>query len=158
MPGAAGRALWHSGAGLAALIILVAQTPVAAAQQGDANRPGTSVVAKSTDAVGGARSDAATGPLPAAEATAASVTGDAARSTFKLTMSAGVQAEIFTLPSPYRVIIDLPEISFQLPPATGEKSQGLVKTFRYGLFAEGKARVVMHRHARPGTRRQGSGP
>lgn len=125
------------------LLAWVVQAPLAAAQQGPLGDRGTSVIAKSNTHIDDDGGDEAPGPPPAAEAVAASVTGDAARSTFKLTLTAGVQAEIFTLPSPYRVIIDLPDVSFRLPPATGEQPQGLVKAFRYGLFAEGKARVVI---------------
>lgn len=93
--------------------------------------------------LGASPSTAAAETSPAAVATAASVTGDGTRTTFRLELSAGVTAEIFTLANPYRVIVDLPEVSFQLPEGTGQQPHGLVKTFRYGLFAEKKARVVL---------------
>src|SRR5690606_3265728 len=54
-----------------------------------------------------------------------------------------VTAEIYTLANPYRVIVDLPDVEFQLPEGTGQDGRGLVRTFRYGLFAERKARVVL---------------
>lgn len=63
--------------------------------------------------------------------------------TFLLGLSAGVRAEIFTLANPYRVVIDLPDVAFQLPDGAGQKGQGLVSAFRYGLLSEGKARVVI---------------
>ena len=76
---------------LAVLLMWVAQAPVAAAQQMATGDGGTSVIAKSNHADAGAGGDdAPAGPPPAAEATAATVSGDAARSTFKLSMSAGV--------------------------------------------------------------------
>ncbi len=78
-----------------------------------------------------------------ASATRAEVTGDQYRTTFKLDLSAGVTAEIYTLANPYRVIVDLPDVAFTLPDGTGQESHGLVRTFRYGLFAERKARVVL---------------
>lgn len=79
----------------------------------------------------------------AASATGASLTGDKFRTTFQLSLSAGVTAEIYTLASPYRVIVDLPDVTFRLPDGTGQTGSGLVRAFRYGLFAERKARVVL---------------
>lgn len=89
-------------------------------------------------------------PARAAEPPRAPVTviavaaaGEAQETVFTLTMTRGVTAEVFTLPSPYRVIIDLPDAAFKLPPGTGTQERGLIKVFRYGLFAENKARVVI---------------
>jgi N-acetylmuramoyl-L-alanine amidase len=78
-----------------------------------------------------------------AAATQASLSGDQIRTTFQLVLSAGVTAEIYTLANPYRVIVDLPDLEFRLPDGTGQERKGLVNTFRYGQFAEGKARVVL---------------
>lgn len=78
-----------------------------------------------------------------ASATGASLTGDKFRTTFQLSLSAGVTAEIYTLANPYRVIVDLPDVTFRLPDGTGQAGSGLVRAFRYGLFAERKARVVL---------------
>jgi len=44
---------------------------------------------------------------------------------------------------PYRVIIDLPEVSFQLPPGSGSDGFGLVTQYRFGIIGEGKSRVVL---------------
>jgi N-acetylmuramoyl-L-alanine amidase len=82
-------------------------------------------------------------PGGASEATSAAVKIEAEATTFELVLSAGVPAEIFTLASPYRVIIDLPDVTFKLASATEKQAVGLVSAFRYGLFAEGKARVVI---------------
>src|SRR5690606_32770824 len=76
-------------------------------------------------------------------ATSMHVSGTETRTTFKMDLTAGVTAEIFTLANPYRVIVDLPDVSFRLPEGTGQTGHGLVRTFRYGLFAERKARVVI---------------
>lgn len=78
-----------------------------------------------------------------ATATSMHVSGTETRTTFKMDLTAGVTAEIFTLANPYRVIVDLPDVSFRLPEGTGQTGHGLVRTFRYGLFAERKARVVI---------------
>ena len=77
------------------------------------------------------------------QATTALLSGDATRTEFRLRMTKGVTAEVFTLANPYRIIIDLPDVSFRLPDATGTKGQGLITAFRYGQFAEGKARIVL---------------
>lgn len=76
-------------------------------------------------------------------ATAATLGGDTSRTTFRLELSDGVTAEIFTLADPYRVIVDLPDVSFKLPQGVGQEPFGLVKAFRYGQFAERKARIVI---------------
>lgn len=75
--------------------------------------------------------------------TSAVMSGDAVTTTFALRMTKGVKAEIVTLGNPYRVIVDMPHVAFQLPPGTGRTGAGLATAFRYGLFAEGKARVVI---------------
>ena len=54
-----------------------------------------------------------------------------------------MRAEIFTLSKPYRVVVDLPDVAFHLPEGTGLQGNGLIAAFRYGLLAEGKARVVI---------------
>jgi N-acetylmuramoyl-L-alanine amidase len=77
------------------------------------------------------------------EAHNASLAGDSAGTTFLLTLSSGVRAEIFTIANPYRVVVDLPDVAFELPDGTGQKGRGLVSAFRYGLLAEGKSRVVI---------------
>jgi N-acetylmuramoyl-L-alanine amidase len=50
---------------------------------------------------------------------------------------------IFTLASPYRVVIDLAEVSWRLLPDAGGTGRGLIEGFRFGLFAPGKSRVVI---------------
>lgn len=91
----------------------------------------------------GALAAASTRTTPDAEATAAALEGDTTRTRFRLTLDKGVTAEIYTLANPYRVIIDLPHVVFRLDEQAGRSGAGLVKAFRYGLFAEGKARVVL---------------
>lgn len=62
---------------------------------------------------------------------------------FSLRLSEGVTVEVFTLANPYRVILDMPDVSFKLPKSAGRKGEGLVKAYRYGLFAARKARIVI---------------
>ncbi|MEL7049522.1 MAG: N-acetylmuramoyl-L-alanine amidase, partial [Pseudomonadota bacterium] len=65
------------------------------------------------------------------------------RTEFRLRLSDGVTVEVFTLADPYRVVIDLPDVTFQLPKGGGARGDGVIKAFRYGLFAPGKARIVL---------------
>ena len=48
----------------------------------------------------------------------------------------------FTLADPYRVVIDIPQVVFQLPPKAGESGRGLIKAFRFGLVMQGGSRMV----------------
>ncbi len=73
----------------------------------------------------------------------AEITTAAGSTKFLLGLSAGVRAEIFTLSKPYRVVVDLPDVAFHLPEGTGLQGNGLIAAFRFGLLAEGKARVVL---------------
>lgn len=73
----------------------------------------------------------------------ARVAGDTERTRLVIDLSAGLQATVFPLADPDRVVIDLPEIRFDLPNGTGEEGRGLITTWRYGLFAPGKSRIVI---------------
>ncbi len=61
--------------------------------------------------------------------------------------------KIFTLASPYRVVIDLPEVAWRLLPGAGSTGRGLIEGFRFGLFAPGKSRVVLDMRAPVGIKR-----
>jgi N-acetylmuramoyl-L-alanine amidase len=41
------------------------------------------------------------------------------------------------------VIVDLPEVAFQLPSGLGAKGRGLISAYRYGRLEEGRSRIVM---------------
>jgi N-acetylmuramoyl-L-alanine amidase len=70
-----------------------------------------------------------------------SADGQTTRLTF--TLSEPVTPQVTALQGPDRLVLDLPEVNFQLPPDAGRKPQGLVKSYRYGLFARGRSRVVI---------------
>lgn len=87
-------------------------------------------------------------PPPAAPAgfpvaTDARLAGDAGQTRFVVDLSQSIEMRAFTLADPYRVIIDLPQVAFQLPAKAGERSRGLVKAFRYGLVMPGGSRIVI---------------
>jgi N-acetylmuramoyl-L-alanine amidase len=84
--------------------------------------------------------DASNKPVTAIDAR---VAGDDKRTRFVLDLSGPAEVSAFTLPDPYRVILDFTELGFNLPTAAGREGRGLVSAFRYGVFAPGKARVVI---------------
>jgi N-acetylmuramoyl-L-alanine amidase len=51
--------------------------------------------------------------------------------------------KIFTLEDPYRVVIDLPEVTWQVPENHMRASVGMVSGFRFGLFQPGNSRIVI---------------
>jgi N-acetylmuramoyl-L-alanine amidase len=62
---------------------------------------------------------------------------------FVIGLDGKVDYQIFSLSNPNRVIIELPEVNVRLPSLEGNTPAGLVKTFRAGLAAAGKTRVVI---------------
>ena len=76
-------------------------------------------------------------------AAAASVESDGGKTRFKVTLSKAVTAQVSMMERPDRVIIDLPEVAFHLPQEAGRSREGLIASYRYGLFAPGRSRVVM---------------
>jgi N-acetylmuramoyl-L-alanine amidase len=73
----------------------------------------------------------------------ARVAGDRERTRFIADLSKKVDVHVFALGNPYRVIVDAPDVSFQMPDGLGKEKRGLVTAYRYGLFAPGKARIVI---------------
>jgi N-acetylmuramoyl-L-alanine amidase len=71
------------------------------------------------------------------------VESEGAKTRFKVVLSKSVAASARLKERPDRVIVDLPEVSFHLPAETGRKREGVIASFRYGLFAPGQSRVVM---------------
>lgn len=92
---------------------------------------------------------AAEEPAPAAAARAdfpvvsdARLAGDGKQTRFILDLDKTIQYRAFTLADPYRVVVDIPQVTFQLAPGTGNAGRGLVKAFRYGLVMPGGSRIV----------------
>ncbi len=73
----------------------------------------------------------------------ARVAGDRERTRFIADLSKKVDVHVFALGNPYRVIVDAPDVSFQMPDGIGKEKRGLVTAYRYGLFAPGKSRIVI---------------
>ncbi|GJE82087.1 N-acetylmuramoyl-L-alanine amidase [Methylorubrum thiocyanatum] len=101
----------------------------------------------------------AAGPAPAQDGPAGSQTGSAAvaiaaetvsrdgTTRLTLTLSRAIEARAFVMERPDRAVIDLPEVNFQLDQETGKmsgrKRDGAIASFRYGLFAPGRSRIVV---------------
>jgi N-acetylmuramoyl-L-alanine amidase len=69
--------------------------------------------------------------------------GDLAETRLVLDLSRKIDLHAFTLADPYRVVVDIPEVVFRLPPKAGESGRGLIKAFRFGLMMEGGSRIVL---------------
>lgn len=75
-------------------------------------------------------------------ASAARLAGDGRQTRFILDLDRSVTFRAVTLADPYRVVVDVPQINFQLPAGTGGGGRGLVRAFRYGLVMPGGSRIV----------------
>lgn len=75
-------------------------------------------------------------------ASAARLAGDGKQTRFILDIDQTVSFRAITLADPYRVVVDVPQVNFQLPAGTGAAGRGLVKAFRYGLVMPGGSRIV----------------
>ncbi len=76
-------------------------------------------------------------------ATAARLAGDDTKTRFVADLTAPVGYTVYVMANPYRVMIDLPQVSFSLPVGAGDKGQGLVTQYRYGPVDDGHSRIVM---------------
>jgi N-acetylmuramoyl-L-alanine amidase len=75
-------------------------------------------------------------------ATDARLGGDESQTRFVMDFSRKIDLHAFTLADPYRVVLDIPQVTFALPQKTGESGRGLIKAFRFGLVMQGGSRVV----------------
>jgi len=75
-------------------------------------------------------------------ATDARLGGSESQTRFVLDLSRKIDLRAFTLADPYRVVVDIPEVTFRLPPNAGETGRGLIKAFRFGLVMQGGSRLV----------------
>ncbi|MEW6767584.1 MAG: N-acetylmuramoyl-L-alanine amidase [Pseudomonadota bacterium] len=72
----------------------------------------------------------------------ARVAGDDTQTRIILDLDRKIDVRASTLGDPYRVVLDLPQVTFNLPPGTGTAGRGLVRSFRYGLVMPGGSRMV----------------
>src|SRR3974390_1159665 len=76
-------------------------------------------------------------------ATEARVGGDDTQTRLVVDLSRKIDLRVFTLADPMRGILDLPQVTFQLPPKTGEAGRGVGKAFRHGPVMPRGSRVVL---------------
>lgn len=76
-------------------------------------------------------------------ALAARVAGDDSKTRFVADLSRPVSYSVYVLPDPYRVMIDLPDVSFDLAPGAGGQGLGLVSAYRFGPLGKGRSRIVI---------------
>src|SRR5204863_6393492 len=72
----------------------------------------------------------------------ARLAGDGKQTRFILDLDKPIQFRAFALADPYRVVVDIPQVSFKLPAGAGLAGRGLVKAYRYGLVMPGGSRIV----------------
>jgi len=83
---------------------------------------------------------AAIAKLPVASG--ARLAGDGKQTRFILDLDRKIEFRAFPLGDPYRVVVDIPQVDFQLDAGIGATGRGLVKAFRYGLVMPGGSRIV----------------
>ena len=62
---------------------------------------------------------------------------------FVLELSEAVDYEIFTLKSPYRVVVDFPEVTWRIFAGDVVETAGLIENYRFGRFRAGVERLVL---------------
>lgn len=70
------------------------------------------------------------------------VAGDNKQTRFILDLDRKIDVRAFVLGNPYRVVVDIPQVTFNLPAGAGAGGRGLIRAFRYGLVMPGGSRVV----------------
>jgi N-acetylmuramoyl-L-alanine amidase len=96
-------------------------------------------------AVGRAAEDQSSRPIAASSIPVVSdvrLAGDGKQTRFILDLDKTISFRAFPLADPYRVVLDIPQVSFQLPAGAGAAGRGLIKAFRYGLVMPGGSRIV----------------
>ena len=107
-----------------------------------ANDTTGAVTATVRDGGGGQVARGGRSALPAV-VSAANLSGEGNRTRLVLDLTRPVEIRAFALSDPYRVIVDIDEVHFQVPQQTGSEGRGVVQAFRFGLFAPGKSRIVI---------------
>ena len=98
-----------------------------------------------TEAKAGGSSGAWSAEVRGARATATAIKldGDGQRTRMRLYVTRPIAANIFTLGDPYRTVVDIADLEFQLPAGAGNSGHGIVTAYRYGQFEAGRSRIVI---------------
>ena len=65
------------------------------------------------------------------------------RSRFTVELSDPIEARIFTLTNPNRVVVDMPDVQWRVQNAARPSGKGVVKSYRYGQFRKGNSRFIV---------------
>ncbi len=117
---------------LVAAAVAVAATPVSASVRHPSWHP-PAVAPRAT-----------TAGMPVAVGARVTVVGGITR--LVVDLSGGTTVEAALTEAPDRLVLDLPEVNFQVDPAAGRLDAGgigLIRDFRFGLFAPGRSRIVV---------------
>jgi len=60
-----------------------------------------------------------------------------------LELDGAVKFDVFTLPEPYRVVLNLPAVGWSINPASLPENKGVLTRMRYGLFTPTTSRMVL---------------
>ncbi|MGI9464297.1 MAG: N-acetylmuramoyl-L-alanine amidase [Aestuariivirgaceae bacterium] len=80
---------------------------------------------------------------PPPKASATRLGGDNAKTRFVAELSYAIGYNVYVIPDPFRVILDLPQIDFDLSPSSGTRGRGLVSGYRFGRIDDERSRVVL---------------
>jgi len=92
---------------------------------------------------GAAERPQATTPDNSTAATDFRIGGDDKQTRVVVDLTRRIDTAVFTLADPYRVVVDLSQVTFKLPAKATEQTRGQVKAFRYGLIMQGGSRIVL---------------
>lgn len=78
---------------------------------------------------------------PAAVASAARLGGDNSRTRFVAELNTAIGYNVYVIPDPFRVILDLPDVDFRMSDEI--RGRGLVSGYRFGRIDEKRSRIVL---------------
>lgn len=73
----------------------------------------------------------------------ARLAGDERRTRLVIDLNRSIELRAYAIANPNRIVVDMPDVTFDLPVGAGKQGRGLISAYRYGLFAPGKARIVI---------------
>jgi N-acetylmuramoyl-L-alanine amidase len=132
--------------GLAALLALAAPAPLAAETNGQKTievAAGVNGAGLVNGAINGALNGTANGYAAPVHVSGVRFGEHRGQTRFVLDLSQRVAERIFTLATPYRVVIDLPAVTWQVARDGTYSGFGLIDSFRYGRFKPGTSRLVL---------------
>lgn len=77
------------------------------------------------------------------ELIAARIESNNEKTRFSADLNFAIGYNVYVLTNPYRVIIDIPDAVFNLPPDSGVNGRGLITGFRFGQLDDNRSRIVI---------------